>query len=187
MRNATLLTALCLALMATTACEPWGKPDEPEQPEADITDFKTLYGKNCSGCHGNDGKYGPGRILNDGLYLKLIPKEELKRILIYGRGGGAMPPWAISQGGPLTDKQINALTDGIYANWAKPADLHGTGLPSYSADLSSGDSVRGKKLFARNCYMCSWSRRGSWRCHQPLIPAVGEQSNASHIHHRRPV
>ncbi len=65
-----------------------------------------------------------------------------------------MPAWAHSQGGPLTDKQIDALTDGIYAAWAKPVDLHGTELPSYSADITSGDATRGKKLFARNCFMC---------------------------------
>ncbi len=79
MRNVALLITLCVGFIATTACEPWGKPEAPEQADADITDFKTLYTKNCAGCHGAEGKNGPGRILNDALYLKFIPREELKK------------------------------------------------------------------------------------------------------------
>lgn len=145
---------LGLALLTTTGCEPWGKPDDPEKPAADITDFKTLYGTNCAGCHGADGKYGPGRILNDALYLKVLPREELHKILVYGRAGTQMPPWALKQGGPLNEKQIDALVDGIYQNWGKPVDLHGAELPPYSAPVESGDPTAGKKLFARNCFMC---------------------------------
>ena len=154
MGKVRLAALLCLGLIATTGCEPWGKPDEPETPANQITDFKVLYGKNCAGCHGAEGKYGPGRILNDPLYLKFTNHEELKKVLIYGRAGMAMPAWAISQGGPLTDKQIDVLVNGIYSSWAKPVDLHGTELPAYSAPVSSGDAAHGKKLFAKDCYMC---------------------------------
>ncbi len=153
-RNITFLAMLCLGVIATSGCEPWGKPEQPEKPANEITDFKVLYGENCAGCHGAEGKYGPGRILNDALYLKFIPRQELRKVLVYGRPGMAMPPWAISQGGPLTDRQIDALVNGIYSRWAKPVDLHGTELPSYSATIESGDAAHGKKLFARNCYMC---------------------------------
>ena len=154
-RQRLLLPALLLfVVLLTTGCEPWGKPDLPEKPAAEITDFHKLYGQNCSGCHGADGKLGPARILNDALYLKLIPREELKKTLIYGRPGTAMPPWALAQGGPLNEKQIDALVDGIYSTWSKPVNLRGTELPAYSASVASGDPMHGKKLFARNCFMC---------------------------------
>jgi cytochrome c oxidase cbb3-type subunit III len=147
-------SVLAAGLTFLAGCEPWGKPDEPEKPASEITEFSKLYGQNCAGCHGAEGKYGPGRILNDPLYLKLIPREELHKVLVYGRPGTAMPPWSLKQGGPLNDKQIDALVDGIYRNWAKPVNLHGTELPPYVGNLQDGDPAKGKRLFARNCFMC---------------------------------
>jgi mono/diheme cytochrome c family protein len=140
-------------LLTLTACDPPGKPKlAGEKLPEDITDFQTLYQQNCAGCHGNEGKNGPGRILNDSLYLAVMPKQTLKQILIYGRPGTAMPAWARSEGGPLTPVQIDSLVDGI-ESWAKPFDPHGTTLPSYAA-AAQGDADQGRKLFARNCFMC---------------------------------
>src|SRR5438270_9790462 len=101
--------AACLAMTLFAACEPPGKP-KPEPPSSqDITDFKTLYSENCTGCHGVDGRNGPARPLNDPLYLAVIPKEVLQQTIENGRPGTSMPAWARSQGGPLTAKQITAL------------------------------------------------------------------------------
>lgn len=170
MNSRLLIAPLVLAALLTAGCEPWGKPEQPEIPASDLMDFKALYVQNCSGCHGTEGKQGPGRILHDPLYLKFLPREELHKVLVYGRPGTQMPPWAISQGGPLNDKQIDVLVDGIYKNWSGPVDLHGTELPAYSADINSGDPVHGKKLFARNCFMC----------HGPGAP-VGLVTSASYL------
>jgi cytochrome c553 len=65
-----------------------------------------------------------------------------------------MPAWAESHGGPLTDKQVDTLVNGVYKNWSKPASSSGPAPPSYSGDGSSGDAGRGKRLFAKDCYMC---------------------------------
>ncbi|MDQ2844490.1 MAG: cytochrome c [Acidobacteriota bacterium] len=148
-----LVGGLCALVILCTACDPPGKPGI-EIPSQNITDFKTLYTDNCSGCLGMGGKNGPGRILNDPLYLAILPKAILKQILIYGRAGTAMPPWAISQGGPLTDKQIDALVKGIESNWAKPVDFHGAQPPAYAVGSDKGDGDAGRKLFLRNCFMC---------------------------------
>ncbi len=139
-------------LLFTAACDPPGKP-EREVPSQDIADFKVLYTDNCSGCHGENGKNGPGRILNDPLYLAILPRQTLQHILIHGRAGTAMPAWAKSEGGPLTPKQIDALVNGIEQNWAKPVDFHGAQPPAYASDRP-GDADAGRKLFARNCFMC---------------------------------
>ena len=115
-------------------------------------DFKTIYAQNCTGCHGVDGKNGPGRILNDSLYLAILPRESLRQILIHGRAGTAMPAWATSDGGPLSMKQIDVLVNGMYQNWAKPVSLPDP--PSYAVGDAKGDPNAGRKLFARDCYMC---------------------------------
>ncbi len=140
-------------LILSVGCDPPGKPTR-EIPSQDITDFKVLYADNCSGCHGIDGKNGPGRILNDPLYLAVLPKETLKQIVMYGRPGTAMPAWAKEQGGPLTMPQIDALVNGIEQNWAKPAAFQGAQLPAYSAASNPGNPDAGRKLFLRNCFMC---------------------------------
>ena|GEM_PF-479345 len=146
-------TVISIAVLLTAGCEPPGKP-KPEIAPAEITDFNTLFSENCSGCHGINGKNGAGRPLNDPLYLALIPKDALRNVIENGRKGTAMPAWARDRGGPLYPKQITALVDGIEQNWAKPVSLKGVAAPSYSAGNAEGDSANGKKLFARNCFMC---------------------------------
>jgi len=91
--------------------------------------------------------------LNNALYLSIIPRQTLHDVVYYGRPGTAMPAWAISQGGPLTDAQVNALVDGIEKNWAKPQSAPAGLVPAYVAS-SAGDPVKGKKLFGRSCFMC---------------------------------
>ena len=78
-RFAALLLPLLLA-----GCEPWGKPATPQKEIAE--NFQTLFRENCSGCHGEDGRGGPGRLLNDGLYLAFIPKASLRKVTSFGRG-----------------------------------------------------------------------------------------------------
>ena len=42
-----------------------------------VIDFATLYGRNCAGCHGADGKFGPAPPLNDPLFLAIVPDAVL--------------------------------------------------------------------------------------------------------------
>lgn len=142
-------------VLALAACDPPGKPKPVPPSSRDITDFTTLYGENCAGCHGIDGRNAPGRILNDPLYLALIPRAELVNIVTNGRPGTPMPAWSTDQGGPLTPKQITALVDGIESRWAKPQQFqNGSLLPYAAAQGEQGDPARGKKLFLRDCFMC---------------------------------
>lgn len=146
------VAAAGLLLLCTAGCQPWGKPGPEEVAPDQITDFKTLYGANCSGCHGAEGRNGPGRILNDALYLAIIPRKTLQQTIENGRPATAMPPFARSQGGPLTPKQITALVNGIESQWRGPVDAGGS-LPSYRATVS-GDAGHGAQLFNTNCSMC---------------------------------
>lgn len=159
-RAAVVLTrSFCFAtavffLLTACACDPPGKPEPEPTPPEKITDFHTLYAARCSGCHGPNGRQGAARILNNPLYLAVIPRDTLHDVVAHGRPGTDMPAWAMSDGGPLTDTQIDALVDGIYKNWSKPDQFRGKTLPVYSGQSFTGDAGKGRKLFARGCFPC---------------------------------
>jgi mono/diheme cytochrome c family protein len=143
--------------LLSIACDPPGKPpaEEPQAIDREtIVDFRVLYESNCSGCHGDEGKYGAARTLNQPLYLAILPRDTLRQIIRNGRPGTSMPAWAKSQGGPLTDQQVEVLVNGIYTNWAKPENFQNTHLLSYVASDATGDATNGKKLFLKKCFAC---------------------------------
>jgi cytochrome c oxidase cbb3-type subunit 3 len=117
-----------------------------------ITDFSALFGTNCAGCHGRDGHSGAARPLNDSLFLALIGKEKLRDVIAKGVPGTAMPAYARSAGGALTDQQVTILADQMEARWSRPQGFSGVALPAYSADL--GDPTRGESIFQRDCSEC---------------------------------
>ncbi len=153
-RQKTSVLGLLVMLLSVAGCQPPGKPPLEEPSPETVMNFQALYSQDCQACHGADGKNGPARILNDPLYLAILPKEELRSVIENGRTGTSMPAWAVKEGGPLYPKQIDALVNGIESNWAKPVDFHGAPAPSYAGTGLSGDASNGMKLFVRDCYMC---------------------------------
>jgi cytochrome c oxidase cbb3-type subunit 3 len=149
---------LCGVLLFSTSClsSNYGKePVAEEVQPQDISDFHTLFDQNCVGCHGVDGKNGASQRLNYALYQALVPKEELKKVITYGRAGTVMPPFAMSQGGRLTDKQVEILVNGMKEKWAKPVDFHGTTPPGYYQPADANiDLADGKKIFTVVCGVC---------------------------------
>jgi cytochrome c oxidase cbb3-type subunit 3 len=148
---------MAAAVAVLSACDPPGKPKLEEagaESGVEVLDFGRLYNESCAGCHGVDGKNGPARILNDSLYLSFIPRERLRDVIVNGRPGTVMPAWSKQSGGPLSDKQIDALVDGIYSNWAKTPSGAQPKLPPYEQPASGGDAAHGKQVFARSCFMC---------------------------------
>lgn len=141
-------------VVVLSACDPPGKPGVEEDQAAVPTDFATVYAGNCAGCHGANGRQGPGRILNDPLYLAVSSKDNIRNIIVHGRPGTLMPAFAKSSGGQLEDKQIDALVNGIESNWAKPFNTKGATLPSYDGAAFTGDPGRGRKLFVKGCFAC---------------------------------
>ena len=63
-----------------------------------------------------------------------------------------MPAFAQSAGGMLTDKQIEALVQGV-RGWANPAAVGGSTLPSYTAQ-APGDPQRGDGVYQTFCLSC---------------------------------
>jgi cytochrome c oxidase cbb3-type subunit III len=117
-----------------------------------VADFATLYGSNCAGCHGRDGKFGAARPLNDPLYLAFIDKEKLRNVIANGVPRTAMPAFEKKAGGTLTDQQVAILADQIEARWSRPTEFAGVALPPYSAD--TGDREHGAAVFLAYCSGC---------------------------------
>ena len=158
---ASLVTLATLCVLAGCNRLP-GKPTAEERwvAPAQITDFNQLYSQNCAGCHGTDGRLGSAPPLNDPLYLAVANADALREVTAKGVAGTAMPAFAEQSGGSLTDKQIDALVEGMRSQWGRPNDFKDVALPPYSlqdainSGSGPGDTQRGANVFATYCAQC---------------------------------
>ena len=110
--------ARCLVISLTVfavGCDFPGRPNPAGRPiPADqVLSFSVLYGQNCAGCHGADGKLGAAPPLNDGLFRAIIPEAEVENVVTNGRHKTLMPAFAKENGGALTATQIQVLVHEI--------------------------------------------------------------------------
>jgi cytochrome c oxidase cbb3-type subunit 3 len=147
------LASLTAALLAGCDSLP-GRPTQADLPirPSDVSAFAILYGENCAGCHGADGKSGAAVAMNNPIYLAIVDDASMRRVVAGGVPGTAMPPFAQSAGGSLADRQIDILIAGIRKSWAGAADA-AAGAPPYSA-AAAGDSSRGAQVYAADCQSC---------------------------------
>jgi mono/diheme cytochrome c family protein len=146
----------CAAALAATGCKRApGKPGpEPETPRPEqVLDFATLYGQNCAACHGEHGSNGAAIALSNPTYLAIAGVSNIERVTANGVPGTAMPLFAKSKGGTLTDQQIAILAEGMQKNWGNSDALAGQTPPPYAAS-APGDPVQGQKAFATYCARC---------------------------------
>jgi len=133
-----------------------GKPnpaDAPKRPEQ-ITDFRTLFGQNCAGCHGAEGKLGPAPPLNDPVFLAIVPDEALKDVIARGRPNTPMPPFARAHGGTLTDQQVEIIAKGIKPRW-QASSVKSEDYPPYVLPAGvAGNPAEGEKTFKTACASC---------------------------------
>jgi cytochrome c oxidase cbb3-type subunit 3 len=185
-RRLTLLGPLVVFL---ASCDPPGKPNPAQRPVPpdQVRDFATLYGRNCAGCHGAEGKLGPAPPLNDPLFLQIVSDEELRTVISEGRvsplpGQGdapsrIMPAFARDRGGPLLPAQVQALVEGIKERW-KQGEEAPRGVPRYAQRSDKGVSAEaGEKVFGRACAGCHGSQgRGEegrgWVLNDPSFLAL---------------
>jgi mono/diheme cytochrome c family protein len=130
-----------------------GKPG-PEVPRPDqILDFATLYKRNCSACHGADGKDGAAIALANPVYLAWAGENNLRQITTNGVPNTLMPASGKTAGGMLTDQQIENLVQGMLTQWGQSGILSDQNAPSYAA-TTTGDPARGKEEFGMFCSRC---------------------------------
>src|SRR6266550_8559979 len=154
-RRAILVTLAIVALMTCGACSSSrGAPraDSEVLPPSQVVDFNLLYGQNCAGCHGPEGKGGAALALADPVLLAIADDAVIHRTAANGVRGTAMPAFAQSAGGMLTDKQIDALVRGI-RSWAQSGLLPGANPPPYAAQ-TPGDPQRGAEVYQTFCSSC---------------------------------
>ncbi len=125
----------------------------------------SLYSANCATCHGADARggaaaspyggeewpapnlrniaarYADSRIIVD-------VREHINQTLYRGRAGTPMPVWGAAFGGPMTDFQINSITDWILAN------QEGDVIEAAPAIDAEGQVVSGEDLYQQNCARC---------------------------------
>jgi len=160
--SARLTVALMILIWAAGCDRLPGKPT-PEarwQAAKEVTEFSQLYGQNCSGCHGAAGRLGAARPLNDPLYLALASAPVLRTAIARGAAGTGAPPFAQQFGGSLTEKQIDALVEGMRSRWSKGEDFKNLELPPYSSEDAiskggaPGDTRRGAVVYEIYCAQC---------------------------------
>ncbi len=149
------VAGLAVALSLCGCANAPGRPSPGEMPAVpnEISDFNTLYGQNCAGCHGTGGKGGAAIALANPVYLAVVDDSVLHRATASGIPGTSMPAFAQSAGGMLTDKQVDVIVNGIRDHWSKPDVFLGADPPPYSSPVS-GDSARGSKVYAAYCASC---------------------------------
>ena len=152
MKTPAILLAAIMA--ATVACTARIAPVGPAViAPSNVMDFKVLYAKNCSGCHGANGQGGAAISLGNPVYLAIADDATMTRIASDGVPGTSMPAFAKRSGGILTDEQIEVVTKGMRARWARPDAVRDALPPPYTAQ-SPGDPKRGEAAFTLYCASC---------------------------------
>lgn len=151
-----LFPFLAIAGLLLSACgKPHGQPERNAEELApnQVLEFATLYSENCAACHGENGRGGAAIALADPVYLALADDRTIHNVISNGVRGTAMPAFAESAGGLLTDNQIDVITQQMRSRWSKPGTLDGTSQPRYAAK-SAGDPQRGQAAYKMYCESC---------------------------------
>lgn len=153
-RHSCLCAALAAIFLAGCGA-PHGEPTRNSEVLApnQILDFATLFSENCSGCHGDQGKGGAAIALANSEYLAIADDTVIRKAVTQGIATTAMPAFAQSSGGMLTDAQIDIIIQGIRSRWGRKENLSATSFPPY-ASKSSGDANRGEAAYKSFCESC---------------------------------
>jgi mono/diheme cytochrome c family protein len=123
-----------------------GKPTLAHRwaPDTAATNFTALYNLHCAGCHAAGDGLAASRPMDDPVYLAIVDSAAFLRAISNGVPGTAMPAFAQSYGGPLTEAQIEVIAANLLTKRNSPQDFTGVKLPPYSA--RPGDVKRGAAL-----------------------------------------
>jgi cytochrome c oxidase cbb3-type subunit III len=157
-RNGFAWLVWMAAFLCTSCGNLPGRPDAnsiPIDPD-NVADFDLLFGRNCSGCHGAQGKGGAALAIADPVYLAIADDSVLRKVITNGIAGTSMPAFARSAGGMLTDNQVDVIVHGLRERYAKAGVLAAATAPPYSA-AEPGDSTRGAAVYDSYCASCHGS------------------------------
>ncbi len=154
------ISIAALAFSAAVLLAGCGRPHPSEvvARPSDVLDFPTLYKQNCSACHGENGSGGPAIDLANPVYQALVDDGSLRKWISAGMPGTQMPAFAITNGGTLTDEQVNALVTGMRTAWSRPDAFSGATPPPY-LQTTAGNVQRGQQTYQARCAICHTNSR----------------------------
>jgi len=180
LQHLCVFTALAAVLFSGCGA-PHGQPNKGAEVLApsEVLEFGPLYAENCAGCHGAEGRGGAAIALANPVYLAIADDAVIRKVVANGVRGTAMPAFAESAGGMLTDAQIDVITKGIRSRWSQQAVLNVATAPSY-APKSTGDAQRGEVAYKSYCESChgpggSGGRKGSTITDDSFLALVSDQ------------
>lgn len=91
--------------------------------------------------------------LADPVYLAIAGDAAMRKAIANGVRGTAMPAFAHSAGGMLTDKQIDVIVRQIRSRWSGREVFDQASAPVY-AGQSTGDTKRGELAYKTYCETC---------------------------------
>ena len=149
------MVALLAAIFVAGCGAPHGKPHSGPEVLApnEVLEFGTLFSENCAACHGAEGKGGAAIALANPVYLAIADDASIRKVIAQGVPGTAMPAFAQSAGGMLTDAQIDELTKEIRSRWGRRGILHAASAPPYTPELTA-DAQRGEAAYKTYCESC---------------------------------
>ena len=175
------LFAALAAIFLAGCGAPHGQPSKDSEVLApnEVLEFGTLYAENCAGCHGAEGRGGAAIVLANPVYLAIADDAAIRKVIANGVRGTAMPAFAESAGGMLSDAQIDVITKGIRSRWSRQGVLDTATAPSY-VPKSVGDGQRGEAAYKTYCESCHGSsgkggRKGSAITDDSFLALVSDQ------------
>ena len=147
------LAACALTLLCAGCKYVPGRPESVAIRPEQVVKFNVLYKQNCAACHGKDGKDGAAISLGNPVYLAFAGAGTIQKLTANGVSGTLMPAFAKSQGGMLTDKQVEILAQGMEAAWGNETLLAGQAVPPYVSSTAD-DSAHRQQAFATYCASC---------------------------------
>jgi cytochrome c oxidase cbb3-type subunit 3 len=173
-------TALSTVLFAGCGVPP-GQPRADSAPltPGEVVEFAALYGDNCAGCHGTNGRGGAAIALANPVYLAIADESAMRERIANGVSGTSMPAFAQRAGGTLTEQQVDALVSGIRSRWSRPGILDSANPPSY-VPRSAGDARRGEAAYQTHCASChgpggQGGPKGSAITHDSFLALASDQ------------
>jgi len=146
-----------LAAVFLAGCgAPHGQPRSDSEVLApnEVLEFGPLFSENCAACHGTEGRGGAAIALANPVYLAIADDASIRKVIAQGVPGTAMPAFAQSAGGMLTDAQIDVITKELRSRWSRRGILDAASAPPYAPKLT-GDAQRGEaayKIFCESCH-----------------------------------
>jgi cytochrome c oxidase cbb3-type subunit 3 len=150
----TRLRGLWLLVLIAACGRPADDPADGGSRTQVTAAFEQVYGANCAGCHGANGRNGAALSLNDSVYRTILDSAALRRAVATGVPGTLMPAFAKTAGGTLADSEIAVLVAGIRDRWGKPMNVP-PGVPAYAA--APGNPQAGAAAYATFCAQCHGS------------------------------